>query len=139
MSTLAIIANLQGRGLSLTVVGDQLHIHPKVLLTEGDRGAIRTHLREIITSLAASGPGKRSIGSTTGRPTGIAWDLSEAMRLMTEADDLVSQYAIDGRHPTVLEAAAVVGSAYASQDWETFQFALAEFRVAVRAAASGRE
>ena len=60
------------------------------------------------------------------------WDQPAALRLMAEADALVEKFGVDGRHPAIVDAAAMVGSAFETRDMETVRFATAEFAATVR-------
>jgi len=51
---------------------------------------------------------------------------------MADADALVERSGVDGRAPTIRDAAAVVFSAYLTRDMETLRYALAEFALVVR-------
>ena len=54
---------------------------------------------------------------------------------MHAGDSLVEQSKVDGRHPAMAAAAAMVMSAAATRDVQTFAVAIADFEIAVRHAA----
>lgn len=60
------------------------------------------------------------------------WDRRAAVRLLLDADALVERLGIDGRHPAVRDAAAMVTSAFGTRDPETVRFAVAEFTALIR-------
>lgn len=60
------------------------------------------------------------------------WDQRAALRLIVDADALVEQLGVDGQHPVIVSAAAMVTNAFATRDMETLRFAVAEFTVLVR-------
>ena len=111
-----LITHLRARGFTLTIVAGSLRVRPASTLTQDDRDAIRGGLPALIAAL------------TVGEP----WDGREAIRLMSDADALVEQLGMSGRHPAIQNAAAVVSSAYATRDLETVRFACSAFAVTVR-------
>lgn len=117
---IALITELRNRGFILRVVAGSLRIAPASALKPRDRDAIRTDLPALIAALSPGNP----------------WNQREALRWMYDADTLVERLGVDGQHPEVAAAAAMVGSAYASCDMETVQFACSEFGVVVRAVAA---
>jgi hypothetical protein len=60
------------------------------------------------------------------------WNKKAAIKLMHDADEVAGELNISGGHPDVMDAAAMVTSAYATRDLETLRFAIAEFLVLVR-------
>lgn len=65
-------------------------------------------------------------------------DQRVALRLIADADALLERLGVDGQHPAVASAAAMVTSAHATRDLETLRFAVAEFTVVVRRLAGMR-
>jgi hypothetical protein len=129
----ALIRDLQARGFSLAVAGGALRVRPTSGLTPADRAAIRAHLPALLAELTAA---TAIPGAASG--VGPAWHPAEARRLMAEADGLVEQLGVDGRHPRITAAAALVASAYATRDLETVRFAVAEFTATVREVFAGQ-
>ncbi|MCI0703589.1 MAG: hypothetical protein L0241_21115 [Planctomycetia bacterium] len=60
------------------------------------------------------------------------WHTPTALALMHEADGLVGELGVDGRHPAIQSAADVVVNAHATRDLKTVRFAVAEFERVVR-------
>lgn len=74
----------------------------------------------------------------------IPWDQQEVSRRTRAADELVVHLHVDGRHPEVQRAAAMVVSATATRDMEVLVYAITEFnltarRVAKRSAPNTKE
>jgi hypothetical protein len=59
-----------------------------------------------------------------------------ALKLMSDADDLMEGHVVDSRHSEFGFAAAMLTSAYATRDMKTVRFATSEFCVIVRHLAS---
>jgi hypothetical protein len=116
MTAPALLADFGRRGLALRASADRLCVSPASALTESDRGAIRQHRDELLALLSPAEP----------------WDAEAALRLAHDADSLVGQLGVSGRHPAVADAAAMVVSALATRDMETLRFAAAEFAAVVR-------
>jgi hypothetical protein len=57
---------------------------------------------------------------------------------MELADGLIERLGVDGQHPAIADAAAMVTSAYRTRDMETIRFACQEFEAAVRGLAAER-
>jgi hypothetical protein len=108
----ALLATLSRRGFTVRAVGGFISVIPASELTADDREAIRQRRDELLAVLSPAEP----------------WNLDTAIRLMDEADALVEQLSVDGRHPAIA-AAAMVSSAFATRDRETVRFAVAEFAV----------
>ncbi len=128
MTTAALLDALRRRGITLSTVAGRLVVRPATALTTDDRAAIKDHLAELIAVLAA-GP-----SSARGQPAAAraTWHQQMALRLMFEADGLVEKLGVDGRHPVVADAAALVVSAHAVRDMAALRLALCEFETAVR-------
>src|SRR5262245_53573905 len=105
MNASVLIAQLRERGFALSVTAGSLRVRPRSRLTPEEREAIGSHLPELIATL------------TVGEP----WDQCEALRLMEEADALVGHLGVDGRHPAIADAAAMVVSAHVLRDMETLR------------------
>jgi hypothetical protein len=119
----AILADFARRGFAFRAVADRLRISPASALTTADREVIRERRTELLAILTPA----------------ATWNQEEAIRLMHEADSLVEQLGVSGRHPAVADAAAMVVSAFATRDMETVRFAVSEFAVVVRRVASERK
>jgi hypothetical protein len=132
--TITQIQSLRARGISFVAVGGSLHVSPATRLTSDDRAYIHDHAAEILKQL--SNP---PVDSIPTRITGNSpWDTRIALQLMADADALVEQLGVNGRHPAITDAAAMVASANATRDMETLRFSVAEFTVVVRSVARGR-
>jgi hypothetical protein len=111
----ALLADFARRGLTLRATAGRLSVSPASALTATDREAIRQRRDELLALLSRAEP----------------WDLPAALRLTHDADSLVGQLGVSGRHPAVADAAAAVVSALATHDMETLRFAVAEFAAVV--------
>jgi len=60
-------------------------------------------------------------------PGGEPWVPDTAMRLVFDADVLFEELKIDGKHPAIQKAAAMVNSAYARRDIIFLRLAIADF------------
>ena len=98
------------------------------LLTPDEQKWFRAHAGAILAHLASTAVTNSNF-SLSGKES---WDQSAALQMMHDADGLVERLGIDGRHPAVESAAAMVVSAFATHDLETVHFAVVEFEVAVR-------
>lgn len=126
--TAALIAFAE-RGIAVTVSpSGTLQVRPASALAPEDREWLGTNAGAILVHLEAAVAPTRT-ATLSGREP---WDVRVALKLTTDADALVAQLGVDGRHPTVVDAAATVVSAYETHDLETIRFAVAEFVVAVR-------
>ena len=103
---------LQRRGLELRTSGGRLEVRPSGRLTPVERGALRTHLSELLAQLA--------------------WNQDVALRSMEDAAALVEQLGASGRDPRVQAAAGAVTDAYAARDSAASNTANATFRALVR-------
>src|SRR5262245_16678586 len=103
-----LLADLARRGFTVRAVAGSISVIPASRLTPGDREAIRERRAELLAILSPAEP----------------WDQKTAIRLMSDADDLVGRLGVDGRHPEITDAAAVVTSALATRDLETVRFAV---------------
>jgi hypothetical protein len=112
----ALLADFARRGFTLRAASGRLSVSPASALTAADREAVRQRRDELLALLARAEP----------------WDLPTALRLMHDADSLVEQLGVSGRHPAVAAAAATVASALTTRDMETLRFAVAEFAAVVR-------
>ena len=123
---------MAGRGVVVAVspVGT-LQVRPGSLLTSDERVWLRANTGAILAHLAHPGA-KNAIVTLSGNEP---WNLRVAIELMHEADGLIGRLGVDGRHPEVVDAAAVVSSAFATRDLETVRLAVAEFAVVVHAVA----
>ena len=117
------------RGFTLRVVAGGLSVAPAAALTLDDRAAIRARRDELLALLSV--PDGRPTDGPATRP-GEPWNVRVALKLMADADGLVERLGVDGRHPVIVDAAALVVSAYQTHDLETVRFAVTEFVVAVR-------
>jgi hypothetical protein len=134
---------LAGRGIVVSVSPTgRLQVQPASLLTADEREWCRAQAGAILAHLAP-----RVV--PTGNPTltgNEPWDRQIALGLLADADALIERLGVDGRHPTVRDAAAMVASAFATRDLETVRFAVSEFaalvrrlaRVCVRTGATGQ-
>jgi hypothetical protein len=118
----ALVADFARRGFTLRAVAGRLSVSPATALTTTDRETIRERRNELLSVLSPGEP----------------WDLVTAVRLMHEADTLVVQLGVSGRHPAVVAASAMVTSAFATHDLETVRFAVSEFAVLIRRLARER-
>jgi hypothetical protein len=116
MTAPALLTEFARRGLTLRAVAGRLSVSPATALTVNDREVIREHRDELLAVLSPVEP----------------WNLAMAIRLMHDADALVEQLGVSGRHPAIADAAAMVTSAHATRDMETIRFAVAEFALFVR-------
>ncbi len=116
MTPPALLSGLRRRGFTVRVIDGSISVIPASRLSSADRQAIRECRDNLLAIL------------TPGAP----WDTATALRLMNAADALVERLGVDGRHPKVAAAAAVVTSAHATRDMETLRFAVAEFTAVVR-------
>jgi len=115
MPAQALLAGFAQRGFTLRAAAGKLSVSPASSLTDCDREAIRGRRDELLAILAPCEP----------------WNKKAAIKLMHDADDLVGKLKVSGRHPDVVDAAAMVTSAYATRDLETLRFAIAEFLVVI--------
>jgi len=107
----ALLADFTRRGFTFRPVAGRLSVSPATALTAGDREAIRERRDELLAVLSPAEP----------------WNLATAIRLMHDADTMVEQLGVSGRHPAVADLAAMVVSAFATRDMETVRFAVTEF------------
>jgi hypothetical protein len=129
VSTTEFIDALRHRGITLLAVKGKLFVRPSPLLTNEDRDAIRGNVMELVAALAAE---RQSALEDGVEVTSATWDQSVALRLMFDADTLVEQLAVDGRHPEIAAAAARVCDAHLARDARTLHQALSEFEMIVR-------
>ena len=126
---------LSGRGIMVTVSpSSTLQVRPASRLTAEECNWFREHAAAILAHLVGVS-GKTPLARNTGSEP---WDSQLAIKLMWDTDRLVEQSRIDGRHPAVVQAAAMVTSAFGARDMETIRYAVSEFRVLVRQLAFGR-
>jgi hypothetical protein len=120
-----LLSDLTRRGFTVRAAGESIAVAPASELTPDDRQSIREHRAELLALLSLAEP----------------WNADTAIRLMSEADALVERLHVDGQHPAIMAAAAMVTSAHATHDLETVRFAVVEFITLVRqlAGASGSE
>lgn len=135
MSAAALLDALRGRGIVAAAVGGKLVVRPATKLTASDRAALRRHLPELVVVLAGGHEPTAEVPPLAGEET---WDPVVASRLVFDADALVANLGVDGRHPAVAGAAAAVVSAHATHDLETLRFAVSEFVTVVRGLAAVR-
>jgi hypothetical protein len=122
MTATELIETLSKRGIVLSVTGGRLEVRPASALTAPDRAAIGKRLADLIAALSPA-------PSLSGLEP---WDRAIAIQLMHDADTLVAESGLDGRHPALVAAGEVVFSAFAARDLETVRFAVAEFAVEIR-------
>jgi len=133
VSTTEIIHALRCRGITLLAVEGKLVVRPATGLTSDDRDAIRSNVPELVAALAA----ERQLASQVEVEVGSeSWDQSAALRMLFDADTLVEQLEVDGRHPEIAAAAARVSDAFVAHDMPALRRALGEFETAVRRAHS---
>jgi hypothetical protein len=118
-----LLADLSRRGITVRPVVGRLGVSPTSTLSDEDRAAIREHRAGLLALLT---------------PVAEPWDQREALRLMFDADTLVERLRVDGRHPDIQAAAAIVSSAYETCDLKAVRFACSEFMVLVRRVADRR-
>ena len=125
--TSTLIQHLQGRGFSLAVVAGSLQVHPASRLTVEDRDLLRSHAAAILEHL------NRTPTDTVPSPMSgpEPWDTRVALRLMEEADGLVERLGVNGQHPAVADAAAMVERSHATRDLGTLRSAVAQFTALV--------
>jgi hypothetical protein len=111
-----------------------LQVRPASRLTADDREWLREHTGAILAHLRTTLVADSNITLSGNEP----WDTQVALMLMRESDALVEQLGVDGRHPAVADAAAMVSSAAATHDLETLRFAVAEFTTLIRRLADER-
>ena len=116
MTAPALLAGLSNRGFTLRAVSGRLAVSPATSLTAADRDAIYERRNELLAILSPGEP----------------WNPGVAIRLMHDADTLVEEMGVSGRHPAIADAAATVTSAFATRDMETLRFAMSEFVSVVR-------
>jgi hypothetical protein len=122
MSARELVNALSARGIALSVVEGRLQARPASALTPQDRDAIRSVLTDLVALLIP-------VPALTGPEP---WDPAVAIQLMHDADSLVAQADLDGRHPVLVDAAGMVQDAYFTRDLGTLRFAVTEFAFAVR-------
>jgi hypothetical protein len=122
MTPPGLLADLAARGFTVRAVLGSISVAPASALRPEDRDALRASRAGLLAILSPAEP----------------WDSATAIRLTAAADALVGRLGVDGRHPDVADAASMVASAFATCDWETVRFAVGEFVVAARAAATAR-
>jgi hypothetical protein len=118
----ALLVDFTRRGFTLRAVAGRLAVSPAAGLTANDRDTLREHRLKLLAFLSPAEP----------------WNQEVAVRLIYDADTLVEQSGVSGRHPAVVEAAAMVTSAFALRDLETLRLAVAEFAVLIRQLARER-
>ncbi len=117
----------RGVAVGLTTAGT-LQVRSASLLTLEERAWLRANAGAIVAHLKdVTAPGQPVALSGNER-----WDARVALKLMADADVLVVQLGVDGRHPLVKDAGALVVSAHATHDLEALRYAVAEFVVVVR-------
>lgn len=104
MTAAALLDALRGRGLELRDAGGRLEVRPAGRLTPVERGAIRSHLTELLALLA--------------------WDQAAALRGMEAADALVEGLGVSGSDPRVRSAAESITGTYAARDAVAFRAAV---------------
>lgn len=129
MSTTEIIRTLRRRGLTLLAVEGKLMVRPATGLTTDDREAIRGKVPELVAALSAERPLTPQVEVEV---VSESWDQSAALRMLFDADTLVEQLAVDGRHPEIAAAAARVSDAHLARDARTLRRMLSEFETVVR-------
>ena len=117
-----LLADLTRRGFAVRVASGAIAVTPASALDAADRQAIRERRAELLVILL---PGE-------------VWDVGTASRLMFDADGLVEKLGVDGRHPAVADAAAMVCSAHLTHELETLRFAVSEFVAVVHRLAAVR-
>jgi hypothetical protein len=127
MSPADLVTHAAGRGVRLQAVGGVLRCLSAGPLPDDLRAALATRKAELLAHLSEP----RLKG---GQP----WDRRVALRLMEAADALVERLGVDGRHPAVAGAAAMITSAYVTRDVKTVRFACAEFEAVVRGLGADR-
>jgi hypothetical protein len=111
----ALVAALQGKGLSLEVVGDQLHVRPAGRLTEEERALVRRLKRDIVSTLLQPGtPGttRHTRHGRRGAPGAPAqacapWDDDAADAALAEVGDLLDGALAEGGAATTPSRRAV--------------------------------
>jgi hypothetical protein len=116
-----LLADLTERGFTLRVAAGQLAISPASSLTQEDREVIKASRADLLILLSPAEP----------------WDAATAHRLAVDTDALVEGLNVDGRHPAIQEAAAMVVSALETRDLETVRFACSEFTVVIHELVAG--
>ena len=124
MSASELVDALRARGVTLSVANGRLEVRPASALTDPDRALIRVHVTDLLAAL----------NPTTGEP----WNAAVARRLMYDADTLVGQLGVDGRHPEVTNAAARAVNVSATRDLPALRLAVARFGAIVRRIACER-
>lgn len=131
MNTAEIISflnSLAARGMAVTISPSRmLQVRPGSLLTGEDRARLRVGAAAILAQLDATVATADIIAIRGSEP----WNGGVARKLMDEADELVAQLGVDGRHSDIQLAAAMVCSASATRDMGTLRLACREFEVAV--------
>ena len=126
---------LAAQGIAVTVSASRtLQVRPGSQLDEVDREWLRAHAGAILAHLGDAF-GVSINGTLSGNEP---WDGRVALKLIDEADVTVERSGVDGRHPAVKDAAAMVTSAFATRDLETLRFAVSELTLVVRQLARGR-
>ena len=120
---------LAARGITVAASPSRtLQARPGSLLTDDDRARLRECAGAILAHLGTPVTNAGTITLSGNEP----WNSGVALKLMEEADALVERFGVDGRHPDVQLAAALVCSARAAKDMETLRLACREFEVALR-------
>ena len=108
----ALVSNLTGRGMSVTVEGERLAVRPASRLTDADRELLRRHKAELLAHLTRAGP--------------EPWVAATAIALMHGADGAVAASGASGRHPDVRAAVERVWDAHRRHDLGGVRAACAE-------------
>jgi hypothetical protein len=122
-----LIQQAASRGVHLRAAGSVLRCLSAGPLPADLRDLLSAHKAELLAHL-----------SDPPRPRSEPWDRRTAQRLMGAADELVEHLGVDGRRPEVVEAAAMVTSAYAMRDLQALRHAVAAFTALVAALAAGQ-
>ena len=118
----------RARGVVVSVSpAGKLQVRPASLLTLEERGWVIAHANEILARL--TGAAANTDVTLSGNEP---WNRRVAIKLMADADALVERLGVNGRHPDVRNAAAMVASASDTRDLETLRFAVTEFKLVVR-------
>ena len=112
MTAAALLDTLRGRGLEIRAAGGRLEVRPAGRLTPAERGAIRSHLSELLAL--------------------VTWDQDAAVRAQDAADALVERLGVSGADRRVQAAAEAIATAYAARDAAAFRAAIGAFRECVR-------
>jgi hypothetical protein len=122
------------RNVALTRVGDRLKFRGLEAAVAELRPLLLGHKQALLALLRSSEKISEPVTLTGNEP----WDQCEGLSLMAEADALVEWLGVYGLHPAIVDAAAMVGCAFATHDLETLRFACAEFTVTVARIANRR-